>query len=196
MKTNWVLATIFIVQLFLLSLSKSFTLASERFSQFPGLSEASSPDGRYVLRNVDIEKDGEFNHQLILRDTKTNTEKTIYSYGRRVDALWSEDSKGLIINDHGGSDYTNCIIFRLEKEIKKHDVKELLTRKSIKYKKSIVENHHVYIEGIRWVTNKTIKIRITGYGDVDPEGFSMWYEYTIGNKLKFIAKKSQDSAEP
>ena len=193
---NSILTTIFIAELLLLFLFESLAMASERFSRFPGLSEISSPNGRYLLRNVDIEKDGEFSHQLILRDTKTNTEKVIYSYGRYVDVLLSKDSKGLIINDHGGSDYTNCIIVRFQKEIEMYNVKELLTSQAIKYKKSIVGNHHVYIEGDQWITNKKIKVRITGYGDVDPDGFSIWYEYTIGDKFKFITKKSQHSPEP
>jgi len=195
-QTNNILTTIFIAELLLLFLFSPLAMASERFSRSPGLSEISSPNGRYLLRNVDIEKDGEFSHQLILRDTKINTEKLVYSYGRYVDALWSKDSKGMIINDHGGSDYTNCIIFQFQKEIKMYDVTELLTSQAIMHKKSIVGNHHVYVEGEQWITNKKIKVRITGYGDVDPDGFSIWYEYAVGDKFKFITKKSQHSPAP
>ncbi|MCI0595873.1 MAG: hypothetical protein L0Z48_04945 [candidate division Zixibacteria bacterium] len=193
---NSLVATFFIVKLLLLVLSVSFAMASERFSPFPGLSEVSSPDGRYLLRNVDVEEGGGYNHKLFLRDTKTNTEREIYSYDRRVDALWSKDGKGLIINDHGGSDYTDCIVFQFNKEIEKYNVTVLLRSRAIKYKKSIVGNHHVYIEGEKWITNKRIKVRITGYGEVDPDGFSMWYEYAVGGKFKFIAKELQQSPVP
>lgn len=165
-------------------------LAGEKqIVRFPGKeTKFLSPNGRYVLINVDSieEKDvsrlGD-NHALYLRDLKHNKEDKIYSYGRYVDVLWSLKGGWLLINDHGGSDYTNSIIFPVSNKGRPVDVKEEL-RKREGDNKSIFGNHHVYIEGTEWLSENRLKIRVSGYGDVDPGGFTLWYEYVIGDGFK------------
>src|SRR5882762_6847684 len=76
---------------------------------FPGrVSELSSPDGRFVLRNVD--SDQEPHHVLYLEDVWKKSERLL-AYGRHASALWCGHGQGLLINDYGGSDYSNCLLF-------------------------------------------------------------------------------------
>lgn len=44
----------------------------------------------------------------------------------------------------------------------------------------LLGNHHVYITAQRWLSNKDILCKATGYGDVDPKGFTRDYVYEIG----------------
>lgn len=54
--------------------------------------------------------------------------------------------------------------------------------------KSTFGNHHVYIESVKWLSENKVKIKISGYGDIDPEGFTLWYEYTFGDGFESLKK--------
>ena len=92
-----------------------------------------------------------------------------------------------IINDYGGSDYSEPIIF-----IANNPDRAIYVRKQLQEQMgnnaSIFGNHHVYIVGAEWLSDKSIKIKIYGYGDVDPNGFTLWYEYILGDGFKFIKR--------
>ncbi len=164
-------------------------IGGEELIRFPGeITEIISPSGKYVLYNVDNEK-GEHNHILFLKENKKEKDIELYSYKRYVEILWSPIGNSLIINDHGGSDYTNSIIFILDGERKMIDIgKEL--KKKLGDNKSIFGNHHVYIEGIKWIDENKLKVKIYGYGDIDPDGFALLYEYTIEDGFSLIERKS------
>jgi len=120
-----------------------------------------------------------------LKDLKNKTNEKLFSYNRYVDVLWSPKGTGLIVNDHGGSDYANSIIFLFNGVRKSIDLKATLL-KTMSENKSIFGNHHVYIEGVEWLDENRVKVKISGYGDIDPNGFTLWYEYTIGDGFKRI----------
>jgi len=169
--------------------SSAATASSQKVMQFPGeSSQIASPNGRYVLVNVDSESEEHTlalgdNHELYLRDLRNGKEKKIYAYGRAVEALWSPTGNKLMINDYGGSNYANCIIFFFDIGRTSIDVQEQLWKK-MRYNKSIFGNHHVYIVGKKWFSEKRVKIKIFGHGDVDPHGFTLWYQYLIGDSFK------------
>ena len=49
---------------------------------------------------------------------------------------------------------------------------------------SIFNNHHVYVTGVGWLGEDKVEIKIWGYGDIDPRGFTLRYEFTIGDGFK------------
>lgn len=165
------------------------TAASQKVIQFPGeISQIASPNGRYVLVNIDSESEEQTlslgdNHALYIRDLKTGKEKKIYTYGRHIKTLWSPRGNRLMISDYGGSDYANCIIFFFDTARDPINVQEQL-REKMKYNKSIFDNHHVYIVGTKWFSENRVKIKIFGHGNIDPNGFTLWYEYLIGDGFK------------
>ena len=174
------------------------TAGSQKVMQFPGeSSQIASPNGRYVLVNVDSESEEHAlalgdNHALYLRDLRTGKEKKIYTYGRKVEALWSPRGNRLMISDYGGCDYANCIIFLFDTARSPIDVQEQL-REKMGYNKSIFGNHHPYIVGTEWFSEKRVKIKIFGHGNIDPHGFTLWYEYLIGDgfkKLGYVPRES------
>ena len=157
--------------------------------QFPGeISQIASPNGRHILLNVDSENKEHTlslggNHALYLRNLKTGEKKKIYAYGRHVKTLWSPRGNRLMISDYGGSDYANCIIFFFDTARNPIDVQEQL-REKMRGNKSIFGNHHAYIVGTKWFSENRVKIKIFGHGDIDPNGFTLWYEYRIGDGFK------------
>lgn len=160
-------------------------IASMNLTRFPGeRSEILSPNRRFILYNIDTENTWP-NHALFLKDIKEEKEKKLYAYQRYVEVLWSPQSTALFINDHGGSDYSNSIIFIFEgkKKNKTFDLREEL-RQNLGNHKSIFGNHHVYIESVEWLNEDKVKVKISGYGDVDPDGFTLWYEYKIGEGFR------------
>ncbi len=181
-----------ILCLFFLSWS---TLAAfeKRPVRFPGeRSQMESPDGRYVLINVDSENKEQIlslggNHALFLQNSKTGKKEKIYSYDRYVEVLWSPNGRRMIINDYGGSDYAFPIIFSFDGNIESINVEDKV-RRELADNRSIIGNHHVFIIGTEWLGEDKVKIKIYGYGDVDPKGFTLWYEYQISDKFKFIKK--------
>jgi hypothetical protein len=165
--------------------SFTFATAKPTLTRFPGeLSEISSPNERYVLYNIDNDKSPPY-HALYLKDLRNNTNENLFSYSRYVDVLWSPQGTGLIVNDHGGSDYSNSMIYLLNGVKGSIDLKAVLHQK-MGENKSIFRNHHVYIEIVEWLDENRVKVNISGYGDIDPNGFELWYEYTIGNGFRRI----------
>lgn len=69
------------------------------------------------------------------------------------------------------------------------DVKEKLAEE-LTDNRSIFGNAHVYIASIKWLNDDKVLLKIHGYGDVDPKGFAMWYEYSIGgNSIKEVQSR-------
>ncbi len=159
--------------------------AEEVFFRLPGdRPELFSPGRKHVLYNVDAENE-EPSHTLFIKNTKNEIKRKLYSYARYVDVLWSPKGTALLVNDHGGSDFTNSLIFLLEGKENFFDVK-----KEMKYylqdNKHLFGNHHVYIEGVKWCGEEKVLIRISGYGDIDPKGFVLKYEYTLGQRFRLL----------
>ncbi len=155
---------------------------------FPGPKcGVTSPDGRYIVLNVDSQMDAETrylgeNHALYLLDLKTPTVKRIHPYGRSVSVLWSPRGSALLINDRVGSDSSTVLLVVVGRGAQKIDIGQQLKKKA--RERSIVANHHVYIEGVEWLAENAMKVKVHGYGDLDPNGFELWYEYMVGGAFK------------
>lgn len=146
--------------------------------RFPGvLSSADAPNKRYAVYNVDYD-DRTPHHEILLRNTNDNSSTKLMSYNRSIGVLWSPNSKAFFVNDHGGSDYTDCLVFVLNGGIKKTGLKDLL-RQQHGANRSVFGNHHVYVEGTRWKDEHTIRLKVHGYGDVDPNGFAIYYSFRL-----------------
>lgn len=149
---------------------------------FPGTrSEAKSPNGRFVIKNSDSDL-ADPAHTLTLIDRGNASEIKIYQYGRGVDVLWSRSSEAFVINDHEGSNVAHPILFREPWSTKYTDLREELVDflRSRNEAKSVLENHHVYITAQKWLSHNEVLCKVTGYGDVDPNGFTKYYVYKLG----------------
>jgi len=175
---RWVLTTL------LFAVIASGTNAQN--ASFPGSrSESKSPDGRFVIRNSnsDVEDPA---HALRLVDSLNGSSITIYRYGRGVDILWSPTSDAFVINDHEGSNVSHPILFRKPWSTNYTDLREKLIDflRSKNQAKSALENHHVYFTAQRWLNENEVLCQVSGYGDVDPNGFTSHYVYKLGGGFR------------
>lgn len=190
---NFFLTCVAILLLFLWS----FCAGASQLTQFPSdVLELPSPSGRFTIVNIDSEFASP-NHALLLWDTRTQSVQKLFPYDRSVEVAWSPRGTSLFLNDHGGSDYTNCHVFSFDNDgsnRKAFNVTEQL-KKATKENKGIFGNHHIYIEAVSWIDEQKILIRASGYGDVNAGGFCFLYEYAIKkNNIKFLRKcSSQDN---
>ena len=144
---------------------------------FPANSEALSPDGRYAI--VDIDRSSEPYHVVFLKNLQVNSRRELFDYDRHVDVLWSPDSKSFAVTDYGDSDFSRCNIFSVDEKIARIPVLDHLFRtlpeSEQKRLKRLQSNHHFYVAASAWTGPKELRLKIWGYGDADPKGFTRYY---------------------
>jgi len=146
---------------------------------FPEKSRAPSSDGHFVLMNVD--SDSEPHHTVFLAAQGSKARRKLFTYGRGVEVLWSPNSQLFIVNDYAGSDYSRCRVYPVEAgkaPIEAWD--DLLASQSASVRSLLLDNHHVYIAAMRWVTAISFDLKAWGYGDNSPSGFVRHFSYTVG----------------
>lgn len=158
-------------------------IAGDKLTRYPGSGDLLSPKGHRVVINRDIETDDP-PHLLVVRNVETTKDEFWLPYKRYVEVLWSPDGSYLLINDHGGSDYSGCMIISFRDANKRIDVSELLRNGA--ESRSVTKNHHVFIEGVEWLGNDRIVVTVHGYGDIDPNGFIQSYVYEIGKGFSVL----------
>ena len=150
---------------------------------FPQHSRAVAPDGRFVIAGVDSDADPY--HTVFLEDRQLGTRRKLFSYERHIDLLWNPDSKSFSLTDYGGSDYSRCNIVSVDQTVPTIQVwDELLKALTERERKSLLENHHVYIAAVQWIGASTLKVKVWGYGDVNPSGFTRFYGYDTKGRIK------------
>jgi len=169
----------------LVVLSSLAASGTPQLTEFPGTeTQLKSPDGRYVVENVDSDK--EPHHTLLLKNTKTGAVRTLCNYQRHVTLLWSPDAKELAVNDYCGSDFSKALLFSADQDNSPKDIgAELLqSLKESPDRKSLAENHHVYFAVLGWEGTDIVRLKAWGHGDVDPKGFSRHYLYHLGGSFR------------
>jgi len=161
--------------------------ATQPVQSFPGgRTTSKSPNGRYLIRNIDFDGSSPA-HRLLLEDRSNKTSIQLFSYDRSVDILWSPSGSKLILNDYGGSDFTDAYVILLDDSSRRIKVTEELRTK---YPSSarIFSNDHLYLAGVAWIDEKTIRIKVSGYGGVDPKGYEAFFTYTLDGAIRTIPK--------
>lgn len=166
-------------------LSGAVAASPKKLVEFPGpQAQLQSPDRRYVLENLDSDK--EPHHTLRLKNTETGAVRTLCNYPRHVTVLWSPDGKKLVVNDYAGSDFSKILIFSADQDSPPQDVGAQLLQslKDSPGRRSLADNHHVYFAVSSWEGNEAVKVKVWGHGEVDPKGFSRLYQYTLGGSFR------------
>jgi hypothetical protein len=157
----------------------------KKLVEFPGpQAQLQSPDRRYVLENLDSDK--EPHHTLRLKNSETGAVRTLCNYPRHVSVLWSPDGKKLVVNDYAGSDFSKTLIFSADQDSPPQDVGAQLLEslKDSPDRRSLADNHHVYFAVSSWEGNEAVKVKVWGHGEVDPKGFSRLYQYTLDGSFR------------
>ena len=136
---------------------------------FPGDGALRSPDGRFLLVNVDPEeKDpvlGEA-HALYLLDLKAGATRRLMVYARHIDACFSPDGKHLLLTDWLGSDAAEVRLYRLGATAERVNLDPWILPLKRQNPTRRHANHR-YLQALGWEDAKTFRLLWWGYG---PEG--------------------------
>jgi hypothetical protein len=146
---------------------------------FPGpKSELTSPNGRYVIQNVDHNE--EYKHFLFLKDKATGTSRQVYEYGRSASVVWSPDSLHLAINDYAGSNVAETYIFSIDETVPKINVRDELVHKG----KVVPPGGHDYFGVARWLDGQRVVVHFWGHSDdSSARAICQCYIYTLGGPV-------------
>jgi len=132
-----------------------------------------------------VDTDSEPHHTFFLNDLRLKIRRELFNYGRSIEILWNPDSKSFVLNDYAGSDYSECRIISVDEKVQSINVWDKIVKDATtKEKRTLLENHHVYITAKEWVSSQTLKVRVWGYGEVDHDGFTRYYLYEIDRGIR------------
>jgi hypothetical protein len=145
-------------------------VGTEILAHCPGAKKTlRSPDHRYTLVSDDSNREknpsAELPHDLYLRTECNHQFRKIHSYDRNVSALWSPDSRFLVINDTEGSNHQTCYVY----DLSIHELVDLTKSMNLADKDYL----HIYFEGIEWEDKSSLLIKVRG--DTEEGAFDRWF---------------------
>jgi hypothetical protein len=146
---------------------------------FPGAAEAKDPTGRFAIVG---EAPGGV-HALSLKNLKTGAALPLQPYGSSAIVLWAPDGNALAITDRASRDSAMVKIFFSERPGAPVEIGAELDR-SFPSMPERTGNRHLYLEAVRWLDAKTLRFRLRGYGDRDPGGFDLLFDYPLGGSVR------------
>lgn len=145
---------------------------------FPGASVAKDPTGRYAVELV--EENG--HRSLRLAVLAAGTTRSLLPLGPGATAYWSPDGNALAVTVRRNADAGTVLLFLPEKP-GETDLAAALSR-ALGPLPEQTENRRVFLEVVRWLDAKRIRLRLRGFGKRDPEGFDELFDYEVGGKFK------------
>jgi hypothetical protein len=159
-------------------------------AKFPGPnSKLTSPDGRWVLQNVN--PDSKQPRTIFLKDKTTGKTRKICEYGRSVGLLWSPNSRRFALNDRAGSDYTETSILSVDETVRKIDVQDAILRDA---KAQMPSCDHCYFGVSRWLDDRSVVVFGSGYGNGSPL-FCLCYIYTLNGKVRKCLRQPKPDSD-
>ena len=157
--------------------------AATPFVVFPQAGQLSSPDGRFVVRNVDREAPatdfvGTF-HALWLTEVATGRSHKLCDYVGLAAVAWSGNDF-LVITQYLSRRTSRALVFSVSQpnDPVVLDQPTLTRMVPVELRLTLRENDHVFIEASR-LEEDTLHLRVWGYGQHDANGFRWLCEYTL-----------------
>lgn len=159
------------------------TSAGGPFKTFPDQQELLSPDGRYTIRSenpsrLPSEITGTF-HTLYVEERATGRRRKLYDYVRRAAVAWASPEQ-IIVTDYVANRTARILVFSLRnpEPIAVIDREHLARQLPSEFSEHLRKNDHVYLEVSR-LEDKTVVLRVWGYGALDPGGFGLNCGYSL-----------------
>jgi len=155
------------------------------FVVFPGAGQLVSPDGRFVVRNVEREaKAAEFAgnfRSLWLTEIRTGRTRKLCDYVGVAAVAWSGNDS-LIVTQYLSQRTSRALIFSVTaaQEPVVVDVPGLVRLVPAELRPALKENDHVFVEASR-LEGETLFFRVWGYGKHDADGFRWRCEYNLNS---------------
>ena len=154
----------------------------EPFVVFPQAGQLTSPDGRFVVRNVDREAGttefvGTF-HSLWMIEQATGRSRKLCDYVGVAAVAWSNQNY-LIVTQYVGKKSSRVLVFSpATEDAVMLDSSTLIQMIPAEMRPTLRENDHVFIEGAK-IEGGTFFFRVWGYGKRDGSGFRWNCEYGL-----------------
>jgi len=155
------------------------------FVVFPKVGQTTSPDGRYMVQNVDSDRaPGEFVgtfHSLWLTDKSSGTSRKLCDYVGVAAVAWS-GNEFLVITQYVSKRTSRALIFSLAsaEEPVVLDAPTLASAIPWERRPFLQQNDHVFVEASH-LEDEILYLRVWGYGQHDPQGFRWRCEYKLWN---------------
>lgn len=167
----------------------SVPAGSDGNASFPDDKDSWSPDGRFLLKDVDHPEDPKAPHSIFLTDMQTGKRMLLYSFARKVDLLWSPHSNAVALNDWDAHDEAQCFVFLLEDAPTRIDLREelLKSRRPDPEKKLATDRRDYnfnYARIIRWLDGQTVLFAVDGHSPHRQRKFVLEYEYRLGDSFR------------
>ena len=149
---------------------------------FPGAAEAKDPTGRYAVVAVAPDGYGGGIHELVLKTLPTGPTRPLLAFSRAATVYWSPDGKALAVTDRKSAD-TSTVLLYFSDRAGEIDLDGAL-QKALGPLPEHTGNDHVFLDVVRWLDAKRLRLRLHGYGARDREGFSELFDYELGGRFK------------
>ena len=124
----------------------------------------TSPDQHYVVSDASGYEAGVCNHALSLWNRDSGRTLALSSYPGAVSVLWSPESRAIAINNHIGSNVSECAVFSLDTMKMAGPSVAVIDRIGIKqWKGGEVDRSYCRLES--WLTADTLLVHVWGEGD-------------------------------
>jgi hypothetical protein len=146
---------------------------------FPGpVEKFPSPDGRHmVLWEKPRPGDEEYTHRLRLGARGSPASRVVMEFFRHAMVEWSPSSRYFVVTCWCGSNFAAVTLFDIEDPGHPLDVGGELQRRVGHL--VVLDNHHSYVEAMRWSEPSKLELRLWGYGEQNPEGFERRYAFPL-----------------
>lgn len=153
------------------------------FVVFPKAGQLPSPDGRFVVRNIDrkaplSEYVGTF-HSLVLEDTASGLSRELCEYVGVAAVAWAKNDF-IIVTQYVSKRTSRALVFVADNSRDPVVIDKALVTNLVplNLRPQLRENDHVFVEGSR-VEGETLTLRVWGYGQHDANGFRWRCEYNL-----------------
>src|SRR5262249_40460750 len=146
---------------------------------FPGsIERVASPDGRHVVTwEKPRPRDQEYTHRLWLGTQGSRDGQVVMEFFRHASMEWSPSGRYFVVTCWCGSDFATVSLFDVDDPKHPLDVGEELQRRIGHL--AVLDNHHAYIEAMRWSTASSLELRLWGYGEENSDGFERQYTFPL-----------------
>lgn len=140
--------------------------------------DLQSPSGEKAL-HWEAPGNGRERHTLYLIDRATKNAIEVLSFSRHISVEWAPGGAAFFATDYAESDSSRCLVVVLgDGSPEKRDLSKGL-RTSGPVPARTWTNHHVLCEVLRWRNDDELLLRLHGYGEADPRGFTQRYRYSL-----------------
>ena len=158
---------------------------------FPGpIHRLISPDGRHVLVWEEPRGgDEDYTHRLRLGPADSSAARVVMKFYRHVQAEWSPSGRYVAVTCWCGSDFAAVTVIDVQRPERPIDVGRALVQRVGRI--GALDNHHAYVEAPRWSDDRTLELRLWGYGKQNPRGFERRYSFPVGGIPALLSSRDK-----